>query len=202
MAAITFLIADPTAGVQHFMQKLLENNGFDPTGIKTASTSQEALEIAETLKPDFLLTDWFANEAVTGIDLFHSIKKTNPYCHFALLSSDITSVQEQEAQDAGALFLLAKPFTVDEIRSELRRAMDQAVKAHPRLAAHVQAQTQATQKTTTMQPQNMPQYKPGDQVLYLNRVETIKHVILRRGELVVQLQGMSGFIEATRIKHR
>ena len=48
----------------------------------------------------------------------------------------------------------------------------------------------------------MPQYKPGDQVLYLNRIETIKHVILRRGELVVQLQGMSGFIEATKIKHR
>lgn len=201
MAAITFLIADPTAGVQHFMQKMLENNGFAPTGIKTASTSQEALEIAETLKPDFLLTDWFGNESVTGIDLFHSIKKTNPYCHFALLSSDVTPAQEQEARDAGALFLLAKPFTVDEIRSELRRAMDQAVKTHPRLAAHVQTQA-ATQKTTTMQPPNMQQYKPGDQVIYLNRVETIKHVILRRGELVVQLQGTPGFVEATKIKHR
>ena len=35
---------------------------------------------------------------------------------------------------------------------------------------------------------------------YRNRRETVKHVILRRGELVVQLHGEAGLVEASKLQ--
>ena len=43
-------------------------------------------------------------------------------------------------------------------------------------------------------------FKPGDRVVYANRTESVKHVILRRGELVLQLDGIAGMIEATKVQ--
>lgn len=200
MSAVSFLISDPSHALQTFVQQLLTGYGFDAAAIKTTDDPQAALEVAQSLKPAFLLTDWFAKESMTGIALHQAMLKTNPGCQFALLSSANSATHRQEAEQAGALFLLAKPFTADAMRTEMRKALEQLAKLHPDIAQRLKPAVSA--RPAPIQLPSLPQLKPGDRVTYANRTESVKYVILRRGELVVQLEGIPGLIEASKITRR
>ena len=203
MSAVSFLISDPSPALQTFAQKLLSGYGFDAAAIKTTSNPHAAAEIAASLKPDFLITDWFAKESLTGIALHKTIQMAHPDCHFALLSQTNSPTHQQEAEEAGALFLLTKPFTADAMRAAVRTALEQLAKMHPGIAQQLSPlTTQPPARPALVQLPKLPQYKPGDRVLYANRTESVKHVILRRGELVVQLDGIPGLIEASKISPR
>lgn len=206
MPAISFLIADPNQAVQTFIRQQLESYGFDASSIKTVSTPRAGVEAAAEIKPDFLLTDSFAKEAMSGLGLHHAVLKHNPYCNFALLCTKPSAAEQDDAAQAGAYFILEKPFTVDQFRDALAQALQQLARKHPQIARKIeqQAQAKAASKVTTAPARvvlpELPQYKPGDQVSYLNRRESVKHVILRRGELVVQLHGIPGQIEASKLQ--
>lgn len=205
MPAVSFLISDPSPALQTFTQQLLSGYGFDASGIKTAPDPHAAAEIAASLKPDFLITDWFAKESLTGIALHKTIQKAHPDCHFALLSLTSSPTQQQEADEAGALFLLTKPFTADAMRNAVRTALEHLAPIHPGIARRLTPTTttatpQQAARRVYVAPPSLPQYKPGDRVIYANRTESVKNVILRRGELVVQLDGIPGMIEASKIK--
>lgn len=204
MSAVSFLIVDPSQALQTFVRQLLGSHGFDAAAIKTAGNPQAAAEIAASLKPDFLLTDWYAKESLTGIGLYQDVLKTSPGCRFALLSRTAGPSEMREAEQAGALFLLGKPFSADALRHEMGRALEQLAKLHPSIAQQLSAHGNASQaeaqiRAAKLQMSSLPQYKPGDRVMYANRVETVKNVILRRGDLVVQLHGIPGMVETTKI---
>jgi len=200
MSAVSFLISDPSHALQTFVRQLLTGYGFDAAAIKTTDDPHAALEVAQSLKPAFLLTDWFAKESMTGIALYQAMAKTNPGCQFALLSQANSATHQQEAEQAGALFLLAKPFTADAMRTDMRKALEHLAKLHPDIAQRLKPTVPA--RPVPIQLPNLPQFKPGDRVTYANRTESVKYVILRRGELVVQLEGIPGLIEATKITRR
>ncbi len=203
MSAVSFLISDPSPALQKFIQQLLTGYGFDAAAIKTTGDPHAAAEVAPSLRPDFLLTDWFAKESLPGIALHQSVLKTNPDCRLALMAAtDSPSLRQEEAAQAGALFFLAKPFSADAMRAALAQALEQLAVAHPVIARHVHSATQPQARAMPVQLPRLPQFKPGDRVLFGNRTESVKHVILRRGELVVQLDGIPGLIEASKITHR
>ena len=205
MSAVSFLICDPSPALQTFSQQLLAAYGFDVASIKATGTPLAAAEIAASLQPDFLLTDWFAKEPLSGIALHQAILVSSPGCHLALLSQSHSPDQVDKARDAGALFLLAKPFTADALRGEMAKALDLMAQSHPEIAQRVSAHALAVAQprpAAQIQLPSLPQYKPGDRVVYQNRTESVKYVILRRGELVVQLDGVPGMVEASKIVHR
>ncbi len=202
MSAVSFLISDPSPALQKFVQQLLTGYGFDAAAIKTTDGPHAAVEIAQSLKPDFLLTDWFAKESLSGIALHQAVLKANPACRFALLSPTDSPSHRQEAAEAGALFFLTKPFTADAMRAALAKSLEQLADQHPAIAQHLPSATQPQPRAVQVQLPRLPQFKPGDRVLYANRTESVKHVILRRGELVVQLEGIPGLVEASKISHR
>ncbi|MES2583364.1 MAG: response regulator [Pseudomonadota bacterium] len=201
MPAVSFLISDPSPALQTFAQQLLTGYGFDAAAIKTTSNPHAAAEMAASLKPDFLIADWFAKESLTGIALHQTIQKTSPGCHFALLSQANSPTHQQEADEAGALFLLAKPFTADAMRSAVRTALEQLAPLHPGIAHKLKPLTsQKPARPVYVAPPSLPQFKPGDRVIYANRTESVKNVILRRGELVVHLDGIPGMVEASKVR--
>jgi DNA-binding NtrC family response regulator len=204
MSAVSFLICDPSSALQTFFSKLIAGYGFDAVAIKTAGDPQAACEIASSLKPDFLVTDWFAKESVSGIALHRQLVSINPECRFGLLAQGTDAGHAQEARDAGALFFLPKPFAADDARKELTRAVDQLATSHPGLVKQVQARDkEATQLwAANLKIPELPKFKPGDRVTYRGQTEIVQHVILRRGEMVVQLRDVAGLIEPSKIQPR
>ena len=204
MSAVSFLICDPSPALQTFFQQLIAGYGFDAAAIKTVSDPQAACEIAASLEPDFLVTDWFAKEAVSGIALYRQLLSINSECRFGLLAGGANPAHAQEARDAGALFLLPKPFSADNARTELARAVDQLASTHPGVVKQVHARhKEATQLwAANLKLPELPKFKPGDRVTYRGQTEVVQHVILRRGEMVVQLRDIAGLIEPSRIQPR
>jgi len=204
MSAVSFLICDPSLALQTYFQQLIAGYGFDAAAIKTAGHPHAAAEIAQSLKPDFLVTDWFAKEPVSGIALHQQLATLNPACRFGLLAHGTHAAHAQEARDAGALFFLPKPFSADHARTELARAVDQLATSHPGVAKKIMARHKESTQTwaANLQIPTLPKYKPGDRVMYRGQTEVVQHVILRRGEMVVQLRDVAGLIDATRIQSR
>lgn len=204
MPAVCFLICDPSPSLQTFLRQLLTGYGFDPAAIKTTDNPHAAVEIASSHQPDFLVTDWFAKESMSGIGLHRQLTSANPGCQFALLAQGADATLAKEARDAGALFLLPKPFSADSARSEMARALDQLAANHPQVAQQVRARQMGAPPTRafTVQLPALPKFKPGDRVVYKGQTEVVQHVILRRGEMVVQLRDVAGLIESIRIQLR
>lgn len=202
MSAASFLIADPSSALQTFLRRELERFGFDPASIKTASTPDAALQVGLSHKPDLLITDWFAKESMSGPDLYLQVVQVAPMCRLALMAQGVTPVQEQQAKSEDAVFLLPKPFSADAARKALSQALDTLAKDHPAIAQQLLARQRggAAASGSPVQLPRLPHYKAGDPVLYRNRTERVQYVILRRGEMVVQLQGIPGMIEADQIQ--
>jgi hypothetical protein len=105
------------------------------------------------------------------------------------------------AQEAGAVFLLKKPCTAQELRAALTNAMELLAVESPKMAAHVNAMksTAAKAKAAAIAAK-IPKFEVGENVQYRGRRESVKYVILRRGELVVQLNGMAGLVPASNVQ--
>jgi CheY-like chemotaxis protein len=201
MSAIRFLIVDNSQSLHTFMQQLLTSYGFDAGSIQCATDPGAALEAAAELPPDFLLTDWFLKEPMNGIALHRQILKRNSECRFAMLSADASSSNRQVALEAGAVFLLKKPCTAQELRAALTNAMELLAVESPKMAAHVNAmKSLAAKAQAAAHAAKLPKFEVGEHVQYRGRRESVKYVILRRGELVVQLNGISGLVPANSVQ--
>lgn len=193
MPAIHFLVADCSPAIQTFLRQLLEGYGFEPSWIKTTSTPHAALELAAEHQPHLLLTDCYSKESVNGLALYQSLQMLNTQCQFGLMSAHMSPTLEEQAQRAGALFHLAKPFAATDIKAAVAKALEQMAAVHPQVAHKLKPNS----ARLTLPP--LPKFKAGDAVLYQGRYETVKDVIFRQGELVVHLQGTPGMVPATKL---
>jgi CheY-like chemotaxis protein len=202
MSAIRFLIVDPSPSLHTFLRKLLAGYGFEPEGIQCFSEPVAALEAARELQPDFLLTDWFAREPLQGIALYQKILEANPDCRFAMLSADASNENRHIAQEAGAVFLLKKPCSALELRQELDKALEMLAVESPKMSAHVNAKRSVATggHSTAAIAIKIPKFEVGEQVLYRGQPSSVKYVILRRGELVLALNGTPGLIPASEVQ--
>jgi CheY-like chemotaxis protein len=196
MLQIRILVADPSKGLLRYMGQVFESFSFDGRYLKQAQTPEDALKLARSLKPDLLITDWFDNEPLTGLALYSAARGLNPLCQLGLLRTGVEPQHTAAAEEVGALFLLPKPCTAPQLLAALGQALKDLSQKNPMVnapakddaaiaAQHLSALTRAAQ---------MAPFKPGDQVLHLGRKETVRNSILRRGEMVVQLEGFAELV--------
>jgi DNA-binding NtrC family response regulator len=204
MPDVRFLVADANPSVQKFFHQLIVGYGFEADGIKTASTAHAALALASEHAPHMLLSDCYTDGELSAFDLHREALTRNPDCRLALMSAQVNDALTQQAQQANALFYLAKPFTAAEVKQAMADALALLGKQHPAIAQKMQPPAAATSQTAAAPPQRpvlpaLPKFKAGDAVLYLGRYDTVKNVILRQGELVVSLLGTPGMVLASKL---
>jgi CheY-like chemotaxis protein len=201
MFQIRLLIVDSSKGLHTYVRHLFETFGFDPAFIKTASSPAAALEIARKLRPDFLLTDWFPHENLTGIKLHEAILAYSPECRFALLSTDVGPEKSDLAKQHGAIFLQVKPCTASDLRTALGKALQQLSAEIPRINSHVGAMTAAAARhlAALKLAEKSYHFVPGDKVQYKGRPDSVLNVIFRNGDMVLQLHGVTGMVSASEV---
>ncbi|MBB2487134.1 response regulator [Mitsuaria sp. WAJ17] len=209
-APLHFLVVDPLAGVQNFARQLLESYGFPADSIRCCSRPDEALALLPGFRPQFLICDWFPKEALSGIALHRQICQQVPDCRLALLSFETGPEQQAQAQAAGARFLLKKPFTAQELKTTLRQALERLAQERPDLHQRLQRVMGSPQVMQRVSPPiampvipslpKEPPLKPGDRVRLGGSTEVVDTVVIRHGELVVQLKNKSGLIPADKLQ--
>lgn len=195
MSAILFLIADSSPAIQTFLRQLLEGYGFEPSWIHTTGSPQAAMEVAARHRPDVLLTDCHSKTSISGFALHQSLLQQNPQCRLGLMSAHMDADMAAQAQQASALFHLAKPFSLADIKAAMAKALAQLAEDHPVVAQKLRPAAAPARPALPV----LPKFQAGDAVLYQGRYETVKDVIFRQGELVVHLLGTPGMVPAVNL---
>ncbi len=200
---LKFLVVDPLAGVQTFARQLLQSHGFTADSILCCADTEAALAQGLLFKPHFLITDWFPKAALTGIQLHQRLREVQPSLHLSLLSFEVTPEHQFEAEAQGAHFLLKKPFTAEQLKTEMNRSLNALAKNSPGLHGRVRDTMRAAKPAPrpvlpVIAPQ--PVIKPGDKVRYQGSVHVAQYVVHRHGETVVQLKGQNGFVPLEKLQ--
>lgn len=108
------VIADDSRVMRQIVMRTLRQAGYD-WEITEAADGAIALEIVTEQQPDLVLSDWNMPN-MTGIDLLRALRAGGDDVPFGFVTSEGSPEMRDQAAEAGALFLIAKPFTPDSFR--------------------------------------------------------------------------------------
>ncbi len=130
---ILVLIVDDIAETRENVRKLLQFES-DVEVVGAARSGREAIQLAKETKPDVILMDINMPD-MDGITATEKIKEILPYAQIVILSVQNDPNYMRRAMLAGARDFLAKPPTVDELTSAVRRAGKMAHSEREKMAA-------------------------------------------------------------------
>ena len=112
------LIADDSRVMRKIVIRTLRQAGFGGHDIVEAATGNEAWDLTYAEFPDLILSDWNMPE-LTGIDLLARLRGAGSTVPFGFVTSEGSQEMRLRAKRAGALFLIAKPFTPESFHDAL-----------------------------------------------------------------------------------
>ncbi len=112
------LHVDDSKAMRMIVQSTIKKAGFDGLQFVQANNGVEALEVMESEKPDVVFSDWNMPE-MNGIELLRKIREDGNPITFGFITSEKSPETRQEALDAGATFVISKPFTPESFRLTL-----------------------------------------------------------------------------------
>jgi DNA-binding NtrC family response regulator len=117
--AVTALIVDDEDTTRNLCRDVVSDSGLQA---RTASTTEQAVEILEQYPVDIVITDLRVPE-LGGIKLLKHIRETYPQTAVIVLTQYGTIESAVEATRMGAADYVTKPFHVPELRGKLDRVV-------------------------------------------------------------------------------
>jgi len=113
------LIVDDSLAMRKIVQRTMRQAGFINHDFCEAINGRAALESIESSAPDFILADWNMPE-MSGMELLKALRSKGINIPFGFITSEGTDEMKQRALDAGASFLISKPFTAEVMAEALK----------------------------------------------------------------------------------
>jgi two-component system chemotaxis response regulator CheY len=111
-----FLVVDDFSTMRRIVRNLLKELGF--ANVQEAEDGVDALNKLRGEKFDFVVSDWNMPN-MTGIELLGAMRSEGYGTPFAFVTSEGSPEMRETAEQAGALFLIAKPFTAESFRDAI-----------------------------------------------------------------------------------
>ena len=116
--SLRVIVADDSKVMRQIVIRTLRQAGYGDWEVTEATNGAEALELALSQRPDLVLSDWNMPE-MTGIDLLRKLNASGADIPLGFITSEGSPQMRELAESEGALFLIAKPFTPDSVRSTI-----------------------------------------------------------------------------------
>jgi two-component system NtrC family response regulator len=114
------LLIDDDDSLRRVTEYTLREDGFD---VRTATNGREGLEMFRASGVDLVLSDVRMPE-LNGMDLLPQLKAMQPDLPVIMLTAHGTIASAVEAMQLGAFDYLTKPFTRDQLRASVRKALE------------------------------------------------------------------------------
>lgn len=114
------MIVDDSKAMRMIVRRHVQQVDLPDLELSEASSGAEALELIRADEPDLVLSDWNMPE-MTGIELLHALRAEGCEVRFGFVTSEAQPQMKDQALDAGALFLIVKPFTAEAFQDVLAR---------------------------------------------------------------------------------
>jgi two-component system chemotaxis response regulator CheY len=105
------LIVDDSGFARRTLRQMLESAGHT---IEEAANGNDALERYFLKRPDLVLLD-IVMEGMNGLEVLPRIKELDPDARVIVASADVQSSTRAEAQAAGAIGFINKPFVREQV---------------------------------------------------------------------------------------
>jgi len=112
------LVVDDSRAMRRIVSRTIRQAGFEGHEIVEAENGKEALDVVKAQNPDLILSDWHMPE-MTGIEFLNALNAEGIEIPFGFVTSESTKEMVDLATEGGAMFLLAKPFTADDMAQVL-----------------------------------------------------------------------------------
>lgn len=103
------LIVDDSKTMRTMIRRTLHEAGFDHHEVSEACNGKEGLNFIQQNPVDLVLSDWNMPE-MGGFEFLQTLRKEGRHLLFGFITSECTPEVESKALEAGALFVIAKPF--------------------------------------------------------------------------------------------
>lgn len=117
------VVADDSRAMRMIVLRNLRQAGYDSSTFFEAENGKEALALIEEHKPELVLSDWNMPE-MNGIELCEALDHDALGVTFGFVTSESTAEMRQLAEEKGAKFLIAKPFTPDSFADAISQALE------------------------------------------------------------------------------
>lgn len=116
------LVVDDSKAMRMIVARTLRQAGFDGLEIVEAVDGADALARIDEVQPDLVLSDWNMPE-VNGLELLTRLRASDNTVPFGFITSESTPEMSRLAADAGARFMIKKPFTPEDFRDVISAAL-------------------------------------------------------------------------------
>ncbi len=117
------LVVDDSSAMRMMVVRTLRQAGFGGNDVEQAEDGAAALEQIRKSTPDLVLADWNMPN-MTGIELLEALRAEENDVTFGFITTESTKEMRQRATDAGAQFLISKPFTTESFEKVLSTVMN------------------------------------------------------------------------------
>jgi two-component system, chemotaxis family, chemotaxis protein CheY len=115
---MNILIVDDSKAMRMIVRRTLRQAGFGDHTVHEANNGKEALDMVKANAPDLILSDWNMPEC-TGIELLDRLRAQGIMVKFGFVTTERTPEMRLRAAEAGASFLIVKPFTPEDFKEAL-----------------------------------------------------------------------------------
>lgn len=112
------LVVDDSKAMRLIVRRTLRQAGFGECEVEEASNGVEALAAIEKARPDLVLSDWNMPE-MNGYELLTQLNARSIKVRLGFVTTESTPEMQAKANEAGASFLIAKPFTAEQFQTAL-----------------------------------------------------------------------------------
>ncbi len=119
---MNIMVVDDSSAMRMMIIRTLRQAGFGDKEVVQASDGAEALEAIRKKSPDLILADWNMPN-MSGIELLKQLREDGNQVTFGFITTEATEPMRLKAREAGAKFLISKPFTVESFEQVLGTIM-------------------------------------------------------------------------------
>ncbi len=112
------LIVDDSMAMRLIVKKTLRDAGYSGHTIVEAEDGEQGLSVVKTESPDLVMCDWNMPN-MTGPEMLEALNSEGITPRFGFVTTEATPEMRARAEDLGARFLIAKPFTVQSFNEAL-----------------------------------------------------------------------------------
>jgi CheY-like chemotaxis protein len=147
------LIVDDSKAMQHIVKRGLEKLCYDDLEIVLASNGTDALKLAKEWKPKLILSDWHMPE-MTGLELMRELSLAMLDIDIGFITTESSPQRLKEATDAGALFVVSKPFDVETLHNAVVPVLQRTSIKNPQLDIEKEASQGESDKIDIVMPKS------------------------------------------------
>jgi two-component system, chemotaxis family, chemotaxis protein CheY len=112
------LIVDDSKAMRMIVRRQLNEIGLADADYFEATNGVEGMAAVKEHQPDLVLSDWNMPE-MTGIEMLEALNAEGVEVKLGFVTSESQDSYKERAVEAGAMFLISKPFNADTFKRAL-----------------------------------------------------------------------------------